>query len=153
VKSAVPAALCAALGLAGCGGSKAPPILPPASIDSYCAATTAPRATALASILTSTDDTLLPQHPDAAAITREVRVATGGIGHWNDQLVALPRVAARLGESDGYARVRALAVPAAQPGANTRVVYLQVRDHGAERWIAMTAYDVQNVCIAGRPQA
>jgi len=146
--------LAAPLLLAACGGSKAPVITPPAKIDSFCVGyNMAPRATALAAIMTSTDDKLLPAHPLPQGIVSEVRAATGAIGHWDGQLLALPNTAKALGERDGYARVDALAVPNAQAGAATRVVYFQVRDHGVRRWIALTAYDVQNVCIAGRPQA
>ena len=143
-----------ALLFSACAGAKAPPIIvPPAVIDSFCHDSTAPRATALAAIMTSTDDKLLASNPNASGIVREMRAQTGGIGHWNGQLVALPNVSKALGESDGYARVDAVAVPQAQPGADNRVVYFEVRDHGVTRWIALTAYDVQNVCIAGRPQA
>lgn len=146
--------MCAALLLSACAGAKAPPIIvPPVAIDSFCRDSTAPRATALAAIMTSTDDKLLASNPNASGIVREMRAQTGGIGHWNGQLVALPNVSKALGESDGYARVDAVAVPQAQPGADNRVVYFEVRDHGVTRWIALTAYDVQNVCIAGRPQA
>jgi hypothetical protein len=149
------AALAVAISLVtACSGAKTPIIVLPAKIDSFCTGTnTAPRATGLAAVMTSTDDKLLPLHRDAGAIEREVRSATGAIGHWNDQLLALPVTAKALGESDGYVRVDALAVPEAKPGADNRIVYFQVRDHGAPRWIALTAYDVQNVCIAGRPQA
>jgi len=145
----------AALVVTGCAGSSAPLIAPPVKIDSFCTGSNmAPRATALASIMTSTDDKPLAQRPDFAAIQRQMRTSSGAIGHWNDQLLALPNTSKALGERDGFARVEALAVPAAAPGAANRVVYFLFRDdHGASRWVALTAFDVQNVCIAGHPQA
>jgi hypothetical protein len=111
------------------------------------------RPTGVASVMTSTDDKLLPDKPSYEGIRREVKAATGVLEFWNEQLLKLPRTSAALGESDGYARVRAIAVPRAEPGATTRRIYLRVRDHGYDRWIAMTAYDIQNVCVEGRREA
>ena len=103
--------------------------------------------------MTSTDDKVLAGIPAERGIEREVKAATGVIEFFNDQLLRLAKTSATLGETDGYVRVRSVAVPKAPAGATTRVIYLKVRDHGFDRWIAMTAYDTQNVCIEGRREA
>jgi hypothetical protein len=72
------------------------------------------------------------------------------IAYWDAQPLALPRVSGALGETDGYARLYAAAIPAAADGATSRRIYLLVRDRGARRWIALTAYDTQSVCVEGR---
>jgi hypothetical protein len=141
----------AALTLAGCA-SGVPPIAPPARIQGYCGEGHA-RPSGVASVMTSTDDKLLAAQPSERGIVREVKAATGVIEFWNEQLLRLPKTSVALGESDGYARVREIAVGAAKAGATTRVIYLKVRDHGFDRWAAMTAYDLQNVCIEGRREA
>jgi hypothetical protein len=134
------------------GGSKAPQIVSPLKIDSYCKGETVPRATAIGSAMTSTDDKILPGHPDQAGIIAEVRATSGAVAHWHDQLLALPNVSKLLGETDGYARVEAVAVPLAKPSDEHHVIYMQLLDRGIPAWFAMTAYDVQDVCVTGRPQ-
>ncbi len=84
---------------------------------------------------------------------RAARAGDGVIVRWDDQLLALPRVSRELGESDGYARVRAAAIPPADPAATSRRLYLLVRDHARERWIALEAFDVQNVCVEGKRES
>ena len=76
----------------------------------------------------------------------------GVIAYFHAQLLALPRVSQALGESDGYARVDAVAVPPVADDATSRRIFLLVRDRGQERWIAMNAYDTADVCVQGRRQ-
>jgi hypothetical protein len=134
--------------LSGCAPVE-PQIASPVRIQGYCGGGHA-RPTGVASVMTSTDDKLLADLPSESGIVREVKASTGVIEFWNEQLLRLPKTSLALGESDGYARVHAIAVGAAQAGATTRVIYLKARDHGFDRWVAMTAYDLQNVCIEGR---
>ena len=109
--------------------------------------------TGVDSVMTSTDDTILDDRPTDADVMRAVRAGDGVVAHFNDQLLALPKSAAALGETDGFARIRAIAVSLAPVGALTRHIYLRVRDRGTERWITMNAYDVQNVCVEGKRQS
>jgi hypothetical protein len=145
------AALVAALG-ASCAPSSVPPLRSPASVEAFCGSKQA-RNTGIASVLTSTDDRVLGETPSAEEIRRAVRSGDGVIAHWHSQELALPRVAQALGESDGYARVDAAAIPPAPDGAQIRHIYLEVRDHGTDRWITMNAYDMQNVCVEGKRES
>ncbi len=129
-----------------------PPIARPARILGYCGEGHS-RPTGVASVMTSTDDKILPSKQSEGGIVRELKGVTGVMEFWNDQPLRLPKTSVALGESDGYAHVHAVAVGGAPAGATTRVIYLKVRDHGFDRWIAMTAYDLQNVCIEGRREA
>jgi hypothetical protein len=152
-RSSLRAALAASL-VAACAACapKAPPLRSPVSVDAFCGSKQA-RNTGIASVLTSTDDKLLDERPTDVDIREAVRSGDGVVAHWNDQLLALPRVAAALGETDGYARVSAAAIPPAPEGADVRHIYLRVRDRGRERWITMDAYDLQNVCVEGKRES
>jgi hypothetical protein len=145
------AAVALAAAVAACTPSQ-PMLANPVRVDSTCGQRVA-QASAIESILTSTDDRLLPQHPTGEGVRREVLAAGGAVAYWHDQLLHLPRTAEALGETDGYARVRAIGITEVPDGTPTRTIDLDVRDHGAYRWFAMTAYDTQSVCIVGRPQA
>jgi hypothetical protein len=65
----------------------------------------------------------------------------------------IPQTARLLGEADGFVRVRAAVAVDAPEGATTRPLYLLVRVRGGYRWIELTAFDVQSVCIEGRRSA
>ncbi|MBD5634656.1 MAG: hypothetical protein IAI49_09275, partial [Candidatus Eremiobacteraeota bacterium] len=93
------------------------------------------------------------EHPTGDDIREAVRSGDGVIAHWHDQLLALPRVSASLGETDGYARVDAAAIPPGPEGAQVRHIYLFVRDRGHGRWITLDAYDMQNVCVEGKRES
>lgn len=109
--------------------------------------------TGVDSVMTSTNDTILNDRPTDVDVMRAVRAGDGVIAHFKDQPLALPKSATILGETDGFARVRAIAISLAPEGALTRHIYLLVRDHGSQRWITMSAYDVQNVCVEGKRQS
>jgi hypothetical protein len=137
--------------LAACS-TTGPPIGHPIKVEAYCAAAEA-RPTGVASVMTSTDDKLVDDRPTLEGIRREVKAGSGVIEYWTAQPLALPNVSKELGETDGYARVLAVAVPIAPATATKRHIYLDVRDHGYPRWITMNAFDVQNVCVEGRREA
>ncbi len=109
--------------------------------------------TSVDSVMTSTDDAILRDRPSERDVRAAVTSGDGTIVHFGDLRLSLPKSAATLGESDGYARVQAVAVPPAPQGAQTRHIYLLVRDHGAPRWVTMLAYDVQNICVEGKRQS
>ena len=141
-----------ALALHACAPS-APRIRLPDKIEPFCGSKQA-RTTAIASAMTSTNDLKLDDHPRDSAIRRELTAGGGVIEHWDPvQLLKLPKTSLQLGETDGYARVFSVAVPIAPPDALTRPLYLEVNDHGVRTWIAMQAYDVQNVCVEGRRES
>jgi len=155
VKGYVPfAAATLVLALHACAPN-APRIMMPQRVEAFCGSKQA-RPTSIASVITSTDDHILPDHPSEAGIRREVASAGGVIEYWDEQLLKLPVSSQALDESDGYARVYAVAVsiaPETDPPPVRRTIYLQVRDHGIKRWIAMDAYDVQNVCVEGKRES
>ncbi len=144
------AALFAALfACAACAPPSAPRIAHPVKLRSFCGTREA-RLTGIDSVMTSTDDRIRDEHPTEADVVRDVENGDGVIAYWNGQLLSLPNVANDLGETDGYVRVDAAAVaPVEGDQAVTRRLFLEVRDHGHDRWIALTAYDTQNVCIEG----
>ncbi|MBD5634304.1 MAG: hypothetical protein IAI49_07470, partial [Candidatus Eremiobacteraeota bacterium] len=74
----------------GCA-STAPPLRSPTSVEAFCGSKQA-RNTGIASVLTSTDDKVLDEHPTGDDIREAVRSGDGVIAHWHDQLLALPRV-------------------------------------------------------------
>ena len=147
------ASACLAVGVSAVGcTSPGPRFKASTSVEAYCGSKQA-RLTGVASVVTSTNDVLLSERPTATTVERAVRAGDGVIVRWNDQLLALPHVSRQLGETDGYARVRAAAIPPAELSAEKRTLYLLVRDHARQRWIALEAFDVQNVCVEGKPQS
>ncbi|MBD5605985.1 MAG: hypothetical protein IAI48_12990 [Candidatus Eremiobacteraeota bacterium] len=145
------AALAAFAMVAACAPA-VPPLHSPASIEAYCGSKEA-RNTGIASVVSSTDDRLLDEHPTELDVRRAVRSGDGVVAHWKDQPLALKRVAKDLGETDGYVRMSQAAIPPALEGAQVRHIYLFVRDHGRERWITLSAYDLQNVCVEGKRES
>jgi hypothetical protein len=130
------------------------PLSPPASVEGFCGPKQV-RETALLSIMTSTSDKAVTgARPPAEAELRARLLRTGGaLGRWDDEMLRLPQTARALGEADAFARVRAAVAVDAPEGATTRPLYLFVRDHGSYRWIELTAFDVQSVCVEGRRSA
>jgi hypothetical protein len=143
------AAFVLALGVAAACAPRVPRIADAARLRAFCGSMQA-RQTGIDSVISSTDDRLLDERPTEADVMRAVGTADGVVAYWNAQPLALPDVARALGETDGYARVDAAAIPPAADGAATRRIYLLVRDRGGKRWIALTAYDTQSVCVEGR---
>jgi hypothetical protein len=127
----------------------APPIRDAVRILAYCGSMQA-RQTGIDSVISSTDDRLSDERPTQADVMRAVGTDDAVIAYWDGQPLALPRVSQVLGETDGYARVYAAAIPAAPEGAPSRRIFLLVRDRGERRWIVLTAFDTQSVCVEGR---
>jgi hypothetical protein len=147
-------AVCAVAVLLASCAPKVPYIKQPVRIDAFCTnVDKKARPTAIASGMTSTDDLVLPGHPSFAEVHRITSDGDGAIAYWDEQPLALPRVSVLMGESDGYARVKAVAVPPFAGGAQSRRIFMKLRDHGTYRWFAMNAYDLEDVCVEGKPQA
>ncbi|GAC1550306.1 MAG: hypothetical protein NVS3B16_24580 [Vulcanimicrobiaceae bacterium] len=136
---------------AGCAPT-APRLGRPTRVEAFCGSKQA-RMTSVDSVMTSTDDTILNDRPTERDVRQAVTAGDGTIAHFDDLLLHIPKSAAALGERDGYARVRAVGVPPAPEGALSRHIYLLVRERGAQRWITMQAFDVQNVCVEGKRQS
>jgi hypothetical protein len=127
-----------------------PRITHPVRVDAHCG-TKQVRVTAIESIITSTDDRLATgARPSTENVRGDVSANGGVIAYWNDLLLLLPRTSRALGETDGYARVRAAAISTAPDAVTHRPIALYVRDHGTYRWIPMNAFGLQNVCVEGR---
>ncbi len=142
-----------ALSLSACVNSHVPYIKQPIKIVAFCQNLKLARPTAIASNMTSTDDTILRDRPTFADVRRAVSSGDGAIAYWHDQLLALPRVSVLMGETDGYARVEAVAVAPYVPEKIDRPIFMLLRDHGMPRWFAMNAYDLEDVCVEGKPQS
>ena len=147
------AAACAVVLLVSCA-PKGPYIMQPTRIDASCSnMSKKARPTAIASNMTSTNDAVLAGNPSFAEVRRIAGTGDSAIAYWNEQPLALPRVSVLLGETDGYARVKAVAVAPYRDGAQNRRIFMELRDHGTYKWFAMTAFDLEDVCVEGKPQA
>ena len=124
------AALCALALCASCAPA-VPPLHSPLHTDAYCGSKEA-RNTGIASVVSSTDDEIASDAPSDEDVRRAVRSGDGVIAHWNDQLLAIPRVAAKLGESDGYVRMLAAAIPP-RPGRRDGAAHLSLRTRSRPR--------------------
>ncbi len=136
---------------AGCA-PKVPRLARATRVQAFCGSKEA-RMTSVDSVITSTNDTILEDRPSEREVRQAVSSGDGTIAYFDDLRLAIPKSAATLGESDGFARVKEVAVPPSPEGATTRHLYLLVSDHGKPRWITMLAYDVQNVCVEGKRQS
>jgi hypothetical protein len=146
------ACACALALAAGCGHADHP-LSPPASVEGFCGPKQV-RETALLSILTSTNDRIVPNaRPNEADLRARLLRSGGALGRWDDELLRVPQTARLLGEADGFVRVRAAVAVDPPEGATTRPLYLLVRERGVYRWIELTAFDVQSVCVEGRRSA
>ncbi len=140
--------------LNACAPKDVPFIKQPVRIEAFCSnVSKKARPTAIASSMTSTDDRLLDARPTEAEVRRATSAGDGAIAYWTEQPLALPRVSVALGETDGYARVKAAAVAPHQDGADKRPIFMLMRDHGGYRWFAMNAYDLEDICVEGKPQS
>ena len=121
-----------ALSLAAGCAPNAPRIGPPVRLRAWCG-TLEPRPTGLYSVMSSTDDRLLDESPTAAEVERAAAREDGVIAYFHAQLLALPRVSQALGESDGYARVDAVAVPCAwKAGASLNLTWRKLLARAGE---------------------
>ncbi|MFY9781274.1 MAG: hypothetical protein WAJ85_12300 [Candidatus Baltobacteraceae bacterium] len=141
-------ALGAALLIAGCTAAPVR-IADPVAFETFCGARTI-QPQVLKSLLTSADDRPLPEMPNEIAVRTALRNHGGVIAYWDDQPLALPQTAAILGERDGYARLRALAVTVGPANDTSRRIYLLVRDHSLVRWLVEHSAGSGSICTAAK---
>jgi hypothetical protein len=139
----------------GCASKHVARLVFPAHIQAFCGKKDA-RLTALLSVMTSTNDTLIASDRKTDGELQTLLRRHGGvIGYWRDQPLLLPKTAHALGELDTYAHVKAAVIVTPPEGATVRRLYLKVRDREADipqhavRWIALDAFDVQDPCVEG----
>ncbi len=159
--------------LTGC--AREPEIRTPYQDDivSFCTESRQPKSTAVASVLTATED-IPPTIPaeSEARITGYVRGTGGVIARFDaqtafkkdahgkrtpytidigPQLLIMPKTAALLGSPDKYVRVyRAAIANKGLVGVDVRRVFLEVAVKGGKQWLPFKAYDLQDVCNEGQ---
>lgn len=144
------AAACLLLLVPAACGPRAPQLLAPDRIESFCSEKE-PRGTAVASILSSTADQIEPLlAPSVDDLNAQVRKNGGIIGHWNAQPLFMPKLAKVLHVSGDYVDVRDVWIDNQLDGADSRIIYVTLAAPGGTKRIALRAYDVQNVCVEGR---
>ncbi len=144
--------LAASFALTACTSS-VPPLAYPDRVEAVCVGEQVPHQTSILSIVASTDDKLVAVETNTAAVHQMVHAAGGVIAYWHDLELLLPKTAAQLGESGKFVHVAEVGIALAPEGAKFRTIALRVRDHGAERWIELHAYDVANPCVEGKRQS
>jgi hypothetical protein len=113
------------------------------------------RQTAIDSIVSSTDDKIVPGvYPGNAAMRKQIRAGGGAIAYWPSQPLKLPRTAKALGVQGDYVDlVRAAMTNTVDPKTQSRAVWLTFKTPSGEKTVLERAFDTQNVCIEGTRQA
>jgi len=149
MKRPAPAVL-AALLLAGCG-SHAPKLVPPDSVDSFCPGAPA-RGAAVVDVISSVADAIQPVDvPNDAVLQKLVKEETGVIGHWKAEPLYMPGTAKALGVSGDYIEITDVVIPNQLSGSDSRTIYATIQTPAGAKRVALRAYDLQNVCAAGKP--
>jgi hypothetical protein len=148
--------LCA-LQLAGCSSS-VPRLHRPERVDAYCGDRAA-IATAIESIVASTNDAPDGAVPSGSAILASVKDSGGIVAHWNDQPLYLPKIAKSLGLDGDYVTLGDAAIGNGPGDATTRTrsgdtdsrrIYLTLKTKSGPKTLALQAYDIQDVCNEGK---
>lgn len=142
-------ALIAAILAAGCSATHETKLADPVAYESFCGSQTI-QPDVLKGVLAAADDRPIAERPNEIAVRTALRNEGGVIAYWNDQQLALPQTAAGLGEQDGYARLRALAVTVVPASDTSRRIYLLVRDHGLARWLVERSSDSGSICTKAK---
>jgi hypothetical protein len=112
------------------------------------------KQTAIESIVASTDDTVRPgTYPGDAALRKTIKNVGGVFAYWNDQPFPSPDTAKALGVSGNLTLVRAVITNQIDHTTNSRPVWLTFSTPKGDVTVLERAYDVQDVCIEGTPQA
>lgn len=139
-----------ALGMLAACGSRAPQLVPPERVESFCSEKE-PRGTAIASILSSVaDQNMNVGFPGEAVLRQSIKTHGGVIGHWKSQPLYMPGMAAALGVSGNYVDVTDVYIDNQLEAADSRLIYVSVAVPGGTKNLVLRAYDTQNVCVEGR---
>jgi hypothetical protein len=134
--------------LVGCT-SRAPRLLPPESVESFCSGQAVSGAV-VADIISSVADSIMAVDvPDDAVLRNKVTESTGAIGHWKSQPLYMPGTARALGVSGDYIDVTQVAITNELAGPDSRIIYVTVNAPAGVKRLALRAYDTRNVCRPG----
>ncbi len=135
--------------LGGCSSS-VPRLHQPDRIDAFCADRAA-IVTAIESIVASTGDAGAATAPPTGARIHQIIERSGGvIAHWRSQPLYQPSVAKALGITGDYVTIGDAAIVNGATSGDSRPLYLTVKASTGDRTFALRAYDVQDVCNAGK---
>lgn len=139
-----------ALGVLAACGSRAPQLVPPERVESFCSEKE-PRGTAIASILSSVaDQNLNVGFPGDAVLRQSIKIHGGVIGHWKSQPLYMPGMAAALGVPGNYVDVTEVYIDNQLEAADSRLIYVTINATGGPKNLVLRAYDTQNACVEGR---
>ncbi|MEA2665157.1 MAG: hypothetical protein QOI11_2101 [Candidatus Eremiobacteraeota bacterium] len=141
----------AALALSACV-SHVPRIEIPDRVEANCE-NRAVKQTALDAIVASADDTVHPApYPGDAALHATIKRLGGAFAYWKAQPYRAPGTAKALGLSgDMLTLTRAVVTNEIDTAKHSRPIWLTFATPQGERTVYERAYDIQNVCIEGRP--
>jgi hypothetical protein len=144
-----PALALALLLLAACA-ARPPKLEPPERVDSFCPGPPPPGA-AVTSIISSVADAIQPiDVPDEAALQRQIKDETGVVAHWKSQPLYMPGTARALGASGDYVEITDTVIPNVLSSSDARTLYVTIRLPSGNKRVALRAYDLQDLCVAGR---
>jgi hypothetical protein len=139
------ALLVALLLAAGCG-SRAPRMVPPESIESFCPGPP-PRGAAIVSVLSSVSDAIQAVDvPSDAALRKSAAEAGGAIAHWKAEPLYMPGTARALGVSGDYLDVSDVVIINDLTNPDARIIYATVASPQGAKRLPLLAYDTRNVC-------
>jgi len=149
VKALLPLALVV---IAGCAPNS-PHLHLPVKTEANCE-NRAVKQTAIESIVASTDDTVRPgTYPGDAALRKQIKNGGGVFAYWQDQPFPSPTTARALGVTGDLTLERAVIINQIDKATNTRPVWLTFATPKGDVTVLERAYDTQDVCIEGTPQA
>ena len=133
------------LAASGCA-SRAPKMVAPDSIESFCSGPT-PRGAAIVSVLSSVADAIQPVDvPSDAALRKSAGDLTGAIAHWKAEPLYMPGTARALGVDGNYIEVSEVVIVNDSRNADSRMIYATVATPQGAKRVPLLAYDTRNVC-------
>jgi hypothetical protein len=130
---------------AGCG-SRAPKMVAPDSIESFCLGP-APRGAAIVSVLSSVADAIQPVDvPSEASLRKSAGDLSGAIAHWKAEPLYMPGTARSLGVDGNYVDVSEVVIVNDLTSPDARMIYATVATPKGAKRVPLLAYDTRNVC-------
>jgi len=140
------------IAVAGCAPNS-PHLHLPIKTEANCE-NRAVKQTAIEAIVASTDDTVRAgTYPGDAALRKQIKNGGGVFAYWQDQTFPSPATAKALGVSGDLSLERAVIINQIDKATNTRPVWLTFATPKGDVTVLERAYDTQDVCIEGTPQA